>query len=103
MTDAPIAAPALLVLDPVDDVAVAVRDLEPGRHRVSDGTDLAVTERVLLGHKVARRTLAAGARVRRCGVPIGSTTDAVEAGAWVHTHNLASDYLPTFARRGGAR
>ena len=27
----------------------------------------------------------------------------VGAGELVHTHNLASDYLPTFAHRGGAR
>jgi hypothetical protein len=34
-------------------------------------------------------------------MPIGSTTSAVRAGEWMHTHNLASDYIATYAHRGG--
>jgi hypothetical protein len=44
-----------------------------------------------------------GQQVLRCGVPIGSMSARVEAGAWVHTHNLRSDYIATFAHRGGVR
>jgi altronate dehydratase small subunit len=44
-----------------------------------------------------------GERVARAGMSIGSATTAVLAGEWVHTHNLASDYLATFAHRGGER
>jgi altronate dehydratase small subunit len=95
--------PALLLLAPGDDVLIAVRDLTPGAHVASDGRRVEVLEPVALGHKVAARALAAGERVLRCGVPIGSMSAGAEPGTWVHTHNLRSDYIPTFARRGGVR
>jgi len=95
--------PALLLLAADDDVLIAVRDLEPGAHVASDGRPIEVLERVRLGHKVAARPITAGERVLRCGVPIGSLTADTAAGAWVHTHNLRSDYLPTFAQRGGVQ
>ena len=93
----------LLLLAEGDDVLIAVRDLEPGAHRASNGSTVVVGEAVALGHKVAARAIEAGEKVVRLGMPIGSATRPIAAGAWVHTHNLASDYLPTFAHRGGAR
>jgi hypothetical protein len=95
--------PTLLLLADGDDVLIATCDLRPGRHLTSSGQDFLVTEPVRLGHKVAVRTIAAGASVVRCGVPIGSASADIERGAWVHTHNLRSDYLATFAHRGGQR
>lgn len=93
--------PTLLLLAESDDVVIAVRDLAPGLHLVSNGDQVELAEPVRLGHKVARRRLRAGQQVRRYGVPIGTTTVDVEQGAWVHTHNLASDYIATYAHRGG--
>ena len=97
------AMPTLLLLAEDDDVLIAVRDLEPGIHSTSNGDQVMVTEPIGLGHKVAARAIPIGQAVRRCGVPIGLTTAAVGLGSWVHTHNLASGYLATFARRGGQR
>lgn len=94
-------APSLLMLADGDDVLIAAGDLQPGAHRSSTGEEVVVIDAVPLGHKVAARSIAAGDRVLRCGVPIGSATADIEPGAWVHTHNLQSDYLATFARRGG--
>lgn len=97
-------APArLLLLADGDDVLIAASDLDPGPHPSSTGEVVVVTEHIELGHKVAARAIAAGEQVVRCGVPIGSAAASIEPGAWVHTHNLASDYLVTFARRGGER
>lgn len=90
----------LLLLAEPDDVVIAVRDLAPGVHLVSNGDELELARPVGLGHKVARRRLRAGQQVMRYGVPIGTTTVDVEQGAWVHTHNLASDYIATYAHRG---
>lgn len=94
--------PGLLLLAEGDDVLIAVRDLGPGRHRTSAGGAVDIVEAVRLGHKVAARALASGERVVRCGVPIGSMSHAAAIGEWVHTHNLRSDYIATFAHRGGA-
>jgi len=80
-----------------------VRDLERGSYRTSSGDDLWVTEPVGLGHKVAVRDIARGRAVKRYGMSIGSAVADIPRGAWIHTHNLASDYLATFAHRGGER
>jgi altronate hydrolase len=61
-----------LLLQPDDDVAVALRDL-PGVPR---------------GHKVAVRDLASGAPIRKYGQLIGVATAPIAAGEHVHTHNL---------------
>ena len=97
------AVPVLLQLAPGDNVLIAARRIEPGPRLASSGELIAVTELVELGHKVAARPIAAGERVLRYGMPIGSAVTAISAGAWVHTHNLASDYIVTFAHRGGER
>ena len=101
--DGEAAPPVLLLLAEGDDVLIATCDLQPGSHRSSAGEELLVTQPVQLGHKVAAHAIAAGDHIRRCGVPIGSASVDIEPGAWVHTHNLASDYLVTFAHRGGER
>ena len=90
----------LIQLAEGDDVLIAVRDLEPGTHRTSAGTQVKVGERVRLGHKVAARDIDAGELVSRFGMAIGSATTAIPAGRWVHTHNLVSNYIETFAERG---
>jgi hypothetical protein len=96
-----VSAVTLILLADGDDVLVAARDLDAGVHRTSAGGTVPVREPVRLGHKVAARDLAKGERVVRAGMPIGSTTSAVRAGEWMHTHNLASDYIATYAHRGG--
>lgn len=94
--------PGLLLLADNDDVLIAVRDLAAGRHRTSTGVVVELPAPVPLGHKVAARDLAVGERIARCTVPIGSMSHAARLGEWVHTHNLRSDYIATFAHRGGA-
>jgi hypothetical protein len=49
-----------------------------------------------MGHKVALVPIAAGEKVCKYGAPIGSATRQIRPGEHVHTHNLASDYLPTY-------
>jgi (2R)-sulfolactate sulfo-lyase subunit alpha len=78
-----------------DDVAVAVRDAEPGEAPgayLDDGTRVMITVRapIPLGHKVALRDLAENATVIEYGVPIGRARYAIDAGDLVHTHNLRS-------------
>jgi hypothetical protein len=96
-------AATLILLADGDDVLVAARDLDAGSHQTSAGGTAVVREPVRLGHKVAARDIAKGERVMRAGMSIGSATSVILVGAWVHTHNLASDYIATFAHRGGER
>ena len=92
--------PRLLVLDPADNVAVACRDLAAGERLRLDGRELVVERDTPTGHKLARRPIAPGEKVVKYGAPIGSARTAIPAGAYVHTHNLASDYIPTWDREG---
>jgi altronate hydrolase len=73
-----------------DDVAVAVDDLVAGETVCVDGSDIMLREAIARGHKFALRDLAADAVVHKYGFPIGRTTAAVARGAWLHTHNLAT-------------
>jgi altronate hydrolase len=79
--------PAILRIDPEDDVAVALRALEAGE-TVAPG--VAVRGPVPKGHKVALKPVALGAPVRKYGWPIGRATRDIAPGDHVHSHNLAT-------------
>lgn len=76
-----------------DNVAVAIADIAPGTEIALGALRLAARDAVPLGHKIALRHIAAGEKIRKFGVPIGSASAAIEAGSHVHLHNLRSDYL----------
>jgi (2R)-sulfolactate sulfo-lyase subunit alpha len=78
-----------------DDVAVAVRDADPGGADgayLESGTrfEIGVRAKIPLGHKVALRDLAVHEDVIEYGAVIGVTRCPVAAGDLVHTHNLRS-------------
>ena len=77
----------VLILNPADDVAVALEDLAAGS--TPDGLSGPVRDDVAAGHKVARHAIADGAIVRKYGQVIGRARAAIPAGSHVHTHNLA--------------
>src|SRR4051812_46502133 len=91
----------LLRLAAGDNVCVARVALPAGDAVVIDGHQIELAEEIGAGHKLAVRDIAAGEQVLRYGTPIGSATRPIARGAWVHVHNVQSDYLPTF-ERGGA-
>ena len=92
----------LLRLHAEDNVLTVISTLEAGDELLVEDTRAPVTARLPLGHKVAARAIAAGEKIVKYGAPIGSATRAIAPGEHVHTHNLRSDYLPTFARGEGA-
>ena len=88
--------PAFVRLHPADNVVVLARTVEAGESlRVGDLT-VVIERRLGLGHKLATCAIPAGARIVKYGVGIGSAAVPIAAGAHVHTHNLRSDYLPTY-------
>ncbi|GJJ04414.1 hydrolase [Duganella rhizosphaerae] len=92
----PIQASSLLLMSPEDNCLIARLDLPAGTVVLIDGRDVAMPEHVRLGHKVARRALQPGDKVLRYGALIGTVSAPVAIGAHVHTHNLDSDYIPTY-------
>ncbi len=88
--------PRLLRLDAADNIAVAASDLAAGEVVVVDGVALTLERATPTGHKVAVRPIAPGEKIVKYRTPIGSATAAIAPGAYVHTHNLASDYIATY-------
>ena len=89
------AAPHFLIHNEGDHVGVAVQDVEPGPVRAvymdSDRKlELAATERIPLGHKIALVDLPSGADVVEYGVRVALTRAAITRGALVHVHNVRS-------------
>lgn len=69
-----------------DNIAVAVRVIEPG---TALGGAMTAGERIPFGHKMALVPIAAGEPVRKFGQVIGFARTAIAPGNWVHEHNLA--------------
>jgi altronate hydrolase len=89
----------LLQIDPRDNVAIALEALVKGETAQWENGSLQLLENIPQGHKCALGDLPPGALLLRYGHPIGRATGEIQAGSWVHSHNLATtltdpqDYL----------
>ncbi len=92
--------PHLLRLSPLDNVLVVVKAITEGQMLEVEGQQITAQKTIPFGHKVAAKALAAGAKIIKFGMPIGSGMSAIQPGDHVHTHNLQSDYIPSFGRPG---
>ena len=88
--------PRLLLLAPGDNVLVATARLRAGETIAHGGWSVVLPADIPLGHKLARRAIAADEKIVKYGAPIGSATAAIRAGGHVHVHNVRSDYTPTY-------
>ena len=83
-----------LVIDPRDDVAVALVELQAGETctvRVGDDIrDVEIKDKIPFGHKFALHDIEKGDDVLKYGEVIGEATASIGEGAWVHVHNLVS-------------
>jgi altronate dehydratase small subunit len=90
--------PRLLRLHPSDNVLTVIAALAAGDEIAIGEAKARVPVALAIGHKVAAEAIPAGAKIVKYGAPIGSAMRNIAAGEHVHTHNLQSDYLPTFLR-----
>lgn len=87
----------LVLLSPEDNCLIACRHLAAGAVvQLEEGGRATLSREIGLGHKLARRAIRAGEKVLKYGAIIGSLRVSVEAGDHIHTHNLDSDYTPTY-------
>lgn len=91
----------LVLLAAEDNCVVVAAALRAGDEVTIDGVSVPVTHDVGVGHKLARRDIARGEKVLKYGAIIGTATEAIARGGHIHTHNLESDYLPTYTLEPG--
>jgi D-threo-aldose 1-dehydrogenase len=99
-------ATKLILLHEDDNVLISIAPIAAAEPVEADGAELCARVGVDVGHKIARRTIRPGDKIVRYGAPIGSATQPIEPGEWVHSHNMKSDYIPSTSRtavREGAR
>lgn len=84
------------VVEPEDNVATALRELEAGETATVSvgGEEVAITvsDGVEFGHKIALTDLSEGETIVKYNKSIGNASEAIEAGDWVHVHNVDSNY-----------
>ncbi|MYM00102.1 altronate dehydratase [Novosphingobium sp. FGD1] len=71
-----------------DDVAVALRPLDPGAEVAVGGQAIRLLEPIPAGHKFAVAAIRAGQPVRRYRAPIGVAIQDIAVGEHVHVHNV---------------
>ncbi|MEO1023100.1 MAG: altronate dehydratase family protein [Bacteroidota bacterium] len=83
--------PSFLHIHPDDNVLVALDELPEGEVLDVDGKHITVHTSIPKGHKIALEAIEEGVPVVKFGAVIGHTTESIEPGAWVHSHNLETD------------
>lgn len=76
----------LLVIDPKDNVGVALEDLKKG----SKVQGVGVKEDIKIFFKVALRPIHEGEEILKYGEPIGIACAEIDEGELVHVHNIKS-------------
>ncbi len=82
-----------LTLHADDNTAIVKTPLVEGAEFQSNGHVLTARDNVGVGHKVATAAIAQGDPIRKFGQVIGFATEPIEAGQWVHTHNVTPGEL----------
>ena len=82
---------AAITIDPKDDLAVALRDLEAGETVTVNGESITVVEKITAKQKFAMHDFAIDERATQYGVTVGKATTPIAKGAWISTANLVHD------------
>lgn len=84
------------VVEPTDNVATALRKLEADETvTVAVGEEertIQIKTDVGFGHKIAVEDIPNGETITKYGKSIGNATEDIDAGEWVHVHNVESNY-----------
>lgn len=85
----------VLVLNPADNIAICLSDIESGVVIDQDNLKLTTVGRIPRGHKVASKPVKKGEGIIKYGERMGHATKDISVGEHVHTHNVLGDRLST--------
>lgn len=81
--------PNTIMIDPKDNVAIALRDIPENTPVVlQDGSSFSTLTDIPYSHKFLLANLGAGDNVIKYGEVIGQVNEDLQQGEWIHTHNL---------------
>lgn len=84
------------VVEPSDNVATVLRDMQSGESievKIGDKTKtIEIAEDIGFGHKFAIQPIPSGETIMKYGKSIGNATEDIEPGDRVHVHNVESNY-----------
>lgn len=80
-----------IVINEKDNVATALRDIKANDTvSLSNGGSLKAAENISFGHKIAVTKIIKTEPIIKYGENIGRATTDINAGSWVHVHNVDS-------------
>ena len=83
----------VLVLNQLDNIAVALVDLFPGDVIVQDDLSITVKNSIARGHKVATKPIEKSDGIIKYGERMGHAITRIAVGEHVHVHNILGDRL----------
>lgn len=80
-----------IVINPKDNVAVALTDLRKGEKVDINQTTIELKDDITRGHKFALKNINVDEQIIKYGYPIGRAKIIINVGEHVHTHNVKTD------------
>lgn len=80
-----------LILNPNDNVAVALNVLNKGESLQVANDTITLLDEIPVGHKFSLGKIEVNQDVIKYGSPIGHAIETIDKGAWIHTHNCKTN------------
>lgn len=78
-------------INSLDNVAVALSSIAQGETVTAGAYSVTAVQEIPQGHKIALKRIEKNENVIKYGFPIGHAQTDIEAGQWVHSHNMATN------------
>lgn len=86
----------LIRLHESDNVVVCKESLQQGDEIEINGIVRTIEHFLTVGHKLAYCDIHSGDPIIKFGITIGTAVENISTGMHIHTHNIKSNYIPTY-------
>jgi hypothetical protein len=86
----------IIQLHEADNVCLCTRSIKAAEKLMIGDKPVVAPVDLGIGHKLAIRPIGTGEPVIKYGIVIGVATANIDTGDHVHTHNIKSNYIPTY-------
>jgi len=82
-----------IVINPKDNCATALVEIPQNTKINISDKNIETKDIIPFGHKFAIRNIKKGSNVIKFGEVIGTSSEDIPEGDWIHIHNITSSYL----------